>query len=194
MWWWVETPVTAAAVLVIWMPILLASLTQSTLHAAAHNHSHTFPPHSCNIPTGQRQVGPQCGIGADAFFYNCMSSTDFPQFHSHSPHTPVPTHQQDSGRWDPSVGTLPVPSSPAPHLSHLSHTSTHTLPTHSQDSGRWDPSVGAVLMPSLKRSDKVVCAMAAGCWLLDSRYAAHCKVGTGTLLVMVLNWWVVQHN
>ena len=34
-------------------------------------------------------------------------------------------------------------------------------------SGEWEPSATAVLMRGLRRSDKVVCAMAAGCWLLD---------------------------
>ena len=34
-------------------------------------------------------------------------------------------------------------------------------------SGEWEPGVKAVLMRGLRRSDKVVCAMAAGCWLLD---------------------------
>eukprot|EP00198_Chlamydomonas_reinhardtii_P008102 XP_001697439.1 predicted protein [Chlamydomonas reinhardtii] len=34
----------------------------------------------------------------------------------------------------------------------------------------WDPRITALLAPSLKRSDKTVCAMAAGAWLLTTDY------------------------
>ncbi|GLC76168.1 hypothetical protein PLESTF_001745400 [Pleodorina starrii] len=36
----------------------------------------------------------------------------------------------------------------------------------------WDPRINALLAPSLKRSDKTVCAMAAGAWLLRADYLA----------------------
>ncbi|GFR52254.1 hypothetical protein Agub_g14788, partial [Astrephomene gubernaculifera] len=44
----------------------------------------------------------------------------------------------------------------------------------------WDPRINALLAPSLKRSDKTVCAMAAGAWLLRADYLhAYLDLGTG---------------
>ncbi|GIL97312.1 hypothetical protein Vretimale_2791 [Volvox reticuliferus] len=39
----------------------------------------------------------------------------------------------------------------------------------------WDPRINALLAPSLKRSDKTVCAMAAGAWLLRANYLSACQ-------------------
>ncbi|GLI59394.1 hypothetical protein VaNZ11_001260 [Volvox africanus] len=39
----------------------------------------------------------------------------------------------------------------------------------------WDPRINALLAPSLKRSDKTVCAMAAGAWLLRADYLSACQ-------------------
>lgn len=41
----------------------------------------------------------------------------------------------------------------------------------------WDTRINALLAPCLKRSDKTVCAMAAGAWMLREDYLAACARG-----------------
>ena len=45
--------------------------------------------------------------------------------------------------------------------------------------GEWAAGASCVLMRGLRRSDKVVCAMAAGCWLLDETFLKDSVVGVG---------------